>query len=64
VRIRSTRLVSFAERATVAIAYEVEPVGDDVRILVQSELAANEVPAEVEGDDPRVAEALDQPLVA
>ena len=64
VRIRSTRLVSFAERATVAIAYEVEPVGDDVRILVQSELATNEVPAEVEGDDPRVAEALDQPLVA
>jgi len=38
VRIRSTRLVSFAERATVAIAYKVEPVGDDVRILVQSEL--------------------------
>ena len=31
---------------------------------MQSELVANEVPAEVENDDPRVAEPLDRPLVA
>jgi alpha,alpha-trehalose phosphorylase len=63
-RIRSTRLVSLTERSIVAIAYEVEPVSDDVRVLVQSDLVANEVPAEVENADPRVAEALDRPLVA
>jgi alpha,alpha-trehalose phosphorylase len=64
VRIRSTRLVSFTQRSTVAIAYEVEPVDDAVQVLVRSELDANEVPAEVENEDPRVAETLDRPLVA
>jgi alpha,alpha-trehalose phosphorylase len=61
VRIRSTRLVSFTQRAVLAIHYEVEAVGDPARVVVQSELVANE---EVGGDssDPRTASALDRPL--
>ena len=42
VRIRTTRLVSFSQRAILAIRYEVEPVGRDARIVLQSELLANE----------------------
>ncbi len=56
VRIRTQRLVSFAQRAIAAIRYEVEPLGRPARIVVQSELVANEQlpPA---GNDPRVAAA-------
>ena len=63
VRVKSTRLVSFAHRAVAAIAYTVE-AEQEVRIILQSELVANEAPPEVDSDDPRVAEALDNPLVA
>ncbi len=63
VRLRSTRLVSFAHRAVAAISYEVEAVDEDVRITVQSELVANEEQPNLTGD-PRVAAALDKPLVA
>jgi alpha,alpha-trehalose phosphorylase len=63
VRIRSTRLVSFAHRAVAAISYEVEAVDEAVRITVQSELVANEEQPQLTGD-PRVAAALDKPLVA
>jgi alpha,alpha-trehalose phosphorylase len=63
VRVRSTRLVSFAHRAVAAICYEVEAVDEDVRIIVQSELVANEEQPRLTGD-PRVAAALDKPLVA
>ncbi|MFE2376292.1 glycoside hydrolase family 65 protein [Streptomyces sp. NPDC059398] len=42
VRVRSTRLVSFTQRAIAAVLYEVEPVGEEVRVVVQSELVANE----------------------
>ena len=42
VRVRSTRLVSFAQRAAAAILYEVEPLDGPVRVVVQSELVANE----------------------
>jgi alpha,alpha-trehalose phosphorylase len=61
VRVTSTRLVSFTQRGIGAICYEVEPLGDQARIAVQSELIANEQlpPA---GADPRVAAALDDPL--
>jgi len=63
VRVRSTRLVSFTQRAILAVRYEVEAVGDPARVVVQSELVANEsVPAP--SDDPRVAAALERPLVA
>ena len=63
IRLRSTRLVSFTQRAIAAIAYEVEAVDDPVRIVVQSELVANEaVPAQA--GDPREAAAMESPLQA
>ncbi|WP_127129955.1 glycoside hydrolase family 65 protein [Georgenia sp. SYP-B2076] len=64
VRIRSTRLVSFAQRAIAAIAYEVEAIDSETRVILQSELVANEAPPEMHSDDPRVAAALDAPLEA
>jgi alpha,alpha-trehalose phosphorylase len=62
VRVRSTRLVSFVQRAIAAILYEVEPVDAPARIVVQSELVANE-PLPEHTDDPRAAAALRSPLV-
>ncbi|HEY6317803.1 MAG TPA: glycosyl hydrolase family 65 protein [Acidimicrobiia bacterium] len=61
VRVRTVRLVSFTQRSIAAIHYEVEPVGDPARIVVQSELVANEPLPEL-GNDPRVAAALTAPL--
>jgi alpha,alpha-trehalose phosphorylase len=61
IRLRSRRLVSFTQRAIAAVCVEIEPVGGPARIVVQSELVANEdlpTPAA----DPRVAAALDRPL--
>ena len=65
VKITSTRLVSFTQRGAAAILYEVEPVGTGARLVVQSELVANEdgQPA-APGADPRAAADLDAPLVA
>ncbi len=61
VRIASTRLVSLTQRAIAAICYEVTAVEDPVRLVVQSELVANEsLPASE--DDPRIAAALESPL--
>ena len=61
--VRSTRLVSFTHRSVLAVAYEVEAVDEAVRLVVQSELVTNEqLPAQEA--DPRVAAALDCPLVA
>ncbi len=61
VRVSSTRLVSFTQRAIAAISYEVEPLGARARISVQSELLANEqLPPS--GDDPRVAALFVHPL--
>lgn len=63
VRIRTTRLVSLTQRAVAAIRYEVEPVDGPARVVIQSELVANEeVPAT--SDDPRVAAALQAPFAA
>jgi len=62
VRVRSTRLVSFVQRSIAAIHYEVEPLGAPARIVVQSELVANEPPPK-RGDDPRAAAALRAPLM-
>jgi alpha,alpha-trehalose phosphorylase len=61
VRVRSTRLVSFVQRSVAAISYEVEAVDADVRVVVQSELVANEPPPPSHEDDPRGA-ALTAPL--
>jgi alpha,alpha-trehalose phosphorylase len=53
--VSSVRFVSFAQRAVAAILYEVEPLGAPARMVVQSELVANEpLPAAV-GGDPRVS---------
>ncbi|MDE3132887.1 MAG: glycoside hydrolase family 65 protein [Acidobacteriota bacterium] len=61
VRIRSTRLVSLSQRAIAAISYEVEPVDQAVRVVLQSELIANEqLPAA--GSDPRAGAAPTTPL--
>ena len=46
IKVRSVRLVSFVHRSVAAIRYEVEPLDGETRIVVQSELVANEdVPA-------------------
>jgi alpha,alpha-trehalose phosphorylase len=63
VRVRSTRLVSFVQRSVAAVHYEVEPTEAAVRIVLQSELVANE-PVPEQADDPRAAAALRAPLVA
>jgi len=63
IRVTSVRLVSFTQRAVAAIAYEVEAVADPARIVVQSELVANE-PIPKPDNDPRVAAALEAPLVS
>ena len=61
VRLRTTRLVSMTHRSVCAMSYEIEPDDKPVRVVLQSELVANEAlpPA---GRDPRVAAALDNPL--
>ncbi len=61
IRVRSTRLVSLTQRAIAAVAYEVEPVDSRTRVVIQSELVANESLPEPNGD-PRAARALKSPL--
>lgn len=63
VRIRTTRMVSFVQRAISGICLEVEPIGDSARIVVQSSLVANE-PLPRQAADPRRAAALRAPLVS
>jgi alpha,alpha-trehalose phosphorylase len=61
VRVTSARLVSLTQRAVAAVCYDVQPINGEARIVVQSELVANEqLPAT--GGDPRVAAALMAPL--
>jgi alpha,alpha-trehalose phosphorylase len=61
VRVTSTRLISFTQRAVAAIAYEVEPLDGPTPVVVQSELVANEA-LPVSEDDPRAAAAVASPL--
>ncbi|MFE2589030.1 glycoside hydrolase family 65 protein [Streptomyces anthocyanicus] len=61
VRVRSTRLVSLTQRAIAAVEYEVEPVDTRTRVVIQSELVANESLPSADGD-PRAAQALQSPL--
>ncbi|MCK9874375.1 family 65 glycosyl hydrolase [Frankia sp. Ag45/Mut15] len=63
VRVRSGRLVSFSQRSIAAFYYEVEAIGDAARVVVQSELVANEQLPVFKGD-PRAAAALESPLVS
>ncbi|GHO47136.1 hypothetical protein KSX_52990 [Ktedonospora formicarum] len=61
IKVSSIRLVSFTQRAIAAISYEVEPLDAPVRIVVQSELVANEALPDV-GNDPRVGTTSLAPL--
>ncbi len=61
--VRSTRLVSLAQRGVAAIEYIVEAVDEFTRVTVQSELVANEDQPE-QSQDPRVATLLRDPLEA
>ena len=61
IQVSSVRLVSFTQRAIVAICYEVEPLDVAVRVVVQSELVANEA-LPTQRKDPRVGAALESPL--
>ena len=61
VKVHSRRLVSMTQRAIAAICYEVEAV-DEMWVVVQSELVANEALPHISGD-PRTSAVLDSPLV-
>ncbi|MGI8686305.1 MAG: glycoside hydrolase family 65 protein, partial [Acidimicrobiales bacterium] len=65
VHIRSTRLVSFVQRAIAAVCFEVQAVDQPTRVVLQSTLVANEpVPARERVADPRAAAALRAPLIS
>jgi alpha,alpha-trehalose phosphorylase len=57
VRVSSTRMVSFTQRAVAAIEYVVEPLEGEFPVVVQSELVANEAGPSA-SHDPRAAAAL------
>jgi alpha,alpha-trehalose phosphorylase len=59
--VSSTRLVSFTQRATAAIVYEVRPADGPLQVVLQSELVANEQLPSMTAD-PRAAAALAAPL--
>ncbi len=63
IRLRSTRIVSLTQRAVAGIRLSIESLNNPVRIVLQSELVANEAlpPA---SDDPRVAGDLAAPFLA
>ena len=58
VQVSSVRLVSFVQRAVAAILYEVEPLESSARLVVQSELVANEPLPAVVGGDPRAGSGV------
>ncbi len=58
VRVTSTRLVSFTQRAVAAILWEVEPIDRSTRVVVQSEMVANQPLPAAESADPRDGSAL------
>ena len=64
IRVTSTRLVSFVQRAVAAILYEVEPLETNTRLVLQSELVANEPVPPPRNNDPRAAAALTAPLLS
>ena len=61
VQVSSVRLVSFAQRAVAAVLYEVEPLDSVARLVLQSELVANE-PMPDSSDDPRTSASVASPL--
>ncbi len=63
IKLTSVRMVSLTQRAIAAISYTVEPVDQSLRLVLQSEVVANEELPEG-GKDPRVAAILQSPLVS
>jgi alpha,alpha-trehalose phosphorylase len=63
IRVRSSRMVSLVQRAVMGIEYEVEVLDGPARVVVQSELVANEE-LPITSGDPRVAAALERPLMS
>jgi alpha,alpha-trehalose phosphorylase len=63
VKVTSVRMVSLTQRAIVAISYTVEPVDAKLRLVLQSEIVANEEMPQG-GKDPRLAAILENPLVS
>ena len=63
VRVTSVRLVSLTQRAIAAVSYTVEPVDAKLRLVLQSEIVANEELPQ-RSKDPRVAAVLENPLVS
>ncbi len=61
VRVSSVRLVSLVQRAVAAVLYEVEPLGQAARLVVQSELVANE-PMPTSPLDPRTGTSMKSAL--
>lgn len=61
VEVRTTRLVSFTHRSIAAMEYLVTATDDEVRVVLQSELVANEEQPAASGD-PRVAAVLQSPF--
>jgi alpha,alpha-trehalose phosphorylase len=63
IKVTSVRMVSLTQRAIAAISYTVEPADSKLRIVLQSEMVANEeLPSGT--DDPRVSAILQNPLVS
>ncbi len=63
VKVTSTRMVSFSQRAVAIIDYTVEPIDGEFPVVVQSELVADEAMPSA-SSDPRAAAALAHPLEA
>jgi alpha,alpha-trehalose phosphorylase len=63
IKVTSVRMVSLTQRAIAAISYTVEPVDSKLRLVLQSEIVTNEELPQG-GKDPRLAAALENPLVS
>ncbi len=63
IKVTSVRMVSLTQRAIAAISYTVEPVDKELRLVLQSEIVANEELPQ-RGSDPRLAAMLENPLVS
>ena len=63
IKVTSVRIVSLTQRAIAAFSYTVEPVDKALRLVLQSEIVANEELPEG-GKDPRLSAILRDPLVS
>jgi alpha,alpha-trehalose phosphorylase len=63
IKVTSVRMVSLTQRAIAAVSYTVEPVDQKLRLVLQSEIVANEEMPQG-GKDPRLSAILQSPLVS